>query len=417
MVIICREQEENDVTEKQKPQKRETIWNPVFINVFIINFLVHSCSQMMNTLTPKYASFLGAPSTIVGLVASMYAYTALIFKMFSAPAIDTFNRKYVLLMADFVIFLSFVGYAYSDSIPMLMASRLLQGTGLAFTTTCCLTIASDALPNSKMSSGIGYFALATALAQAIAPNVGLNLAEMLGYNKTFGVLAGIMVLAMTLVLMLKIDFVKTKKFIISAKTIVAKECIIPAFILFLLAVAYCVVNSFLVLFAETRGIGSNIGYFFTVYAGTMLFTRPFIGRMADRFGTVRVMIPSMCCFALAFLLISFSTSLPMFLLAAFISAFGYGGCQPAIQAVNMRSVPRERRGAASCTSYIGQDCGAMIGPTVAGAVVEAFGYANMWRIMILPIFLAMGVTVLFRYRINHAGEVFEPVGKPVNQPV
>lgn len=392
------------MTEHMKQHKNETIWNQVFITVFIINFLVHCCSQMMNTLTSKYAAFLGAPSSIVGVVAGMYAYTALIFKMVSAPAIDTFNRKYVLLAADFVIFLSFVGYAASDSISMLMFSRLLQGTGLAFTTTCCLTIASDFLPNKQMSSGIGYFALATALAQAVGPNIGLKLADKIGYNKTFAVMAGIMAVAMALVLTLKIEFVRTKKFVISFKTIVARECVIPSVILFMLAVAYCVVNSFLVLFAENRGIGSNIGYFFTVYAVTMLFSRPFIGKMADKYGTVKVMIPSMCCFAASFLLISFSNRLPMFLAAGFISAFGYGGCQPLIQAVNMRSVPKERRGAASCTSFIGQDCGAMIGPAVAGLVVEGFGYDNMWRVMIIPIVLAMCMTIMYRYQINHAGE-------------
>lgn len=387
-----------------KAKTEGTIWTPLFINVFLVNFLVHCCSQMMNTLTSKYAAYLGAPSTIVGVVAGMYAYTALLFKMVSAPAIDTFNRKYVLLAADFVIFLSFVGYALSDSISMLMVSRLLQGSGLAFTTTCCLTIASESLPNEKMSSGIGYFALATALAQAIGPTIGLNLAQMIGYNRTFAVMAGIMAVAMTLVSMLKIKFVKTKKFVISLKTIIAKECIIPSAILFMLAVAYCVVNSFLVLYAESRGIGSGIGYFFTVYAVTMLFSRPFIGKMADKYGAVRVMIPSMCCFAAAFLLISVSTSLPMFLAAAFISAFGYGGCQPTIQAVNMRSVPKERRGAASCTSFIGQDCGAMLGPMAAGAAVEMFGYVNMWRVMILPIVLAMAATIIFRGRIDHGGE-------------
>lgn len=70
----------------------------------------------------------------------------------------------------------------------------------------------------------------------------------------------------------------------------------------------------------------------------------------------------------------------------------------------MRSVPKERRGAASCTSFIGQDCGAMLGPMAAGAAVEMFGYMNMWRVMILPIVLAMAATISFRGRIDHGGE-------------
>ena len=37
---------------------------------------------------------------------------------------------------------------------------------------------------------------------------------------------------------------------------------------------------------------------------------------------------SMCLFALSFLIISFSGSLPLFLVAAVVSAFGYGAAQP-----------------------------------------------------------------------------------------
>jgi MFS family permease len=125
-----------------------------------------------------------------------------------------------------------------------------------------------------------------------------------------------------------------------------------------------------------------------------------IGKLADKFGTVKVLMPALVFFALSFVLISFSKTLPMFLLAAFVSAFGFGGCQPSIQAAAMRSVPKEKRGAASCTSYIGNDMGNLVGPTVAGFIVQKFGYVSMWRIMIIPIFFGMFVAIMFRNKIN-----------------
>lgn len=386
-------------------QSGDKIWNPLFINVFIINFMAHICLYAMNTLTGKYADSLGAAAAMVGFASSAFAITALVFKMVSAPAIDTFNRKYVLMGSLAVLLLSFMGYTISSNVPMLVVSRLLQGVGMAFTTTCCLTIASDSLPHQKMSSGVGIFALGTALAQSIAPTVGLELMGLLGYNKAFFVFTVIMLAALLYAATMRIDFTRTKSFKLSLGSMVAKEAIPPACIIFLLSFAYCNINAFLVLYAETRGINANIGYFFTVYALTMLLTRPMIGRLADKFGTIRVVIPGFCCFILSFLLISNAASLPMFLIAAFISAFGYGGCTPAIQAVAMKSVPKQRRGAASCTSYIGTDLG-HFGAVLAGILIERFGYASMWRLMTIPVFMAMAVAFAFRKRITHAGEEF-----------
>ncbi len=378
---------------------KNRIWNAVFISAFLVNMMIQFCVQTMNTLVGKFANYLGATATVVGLVSSLFALTALVFKLVSAPMIDTFHRKYVLLGAMGVTFLAMVCYSFSHSIQLLIVARLLQGTGQAFTTTCCLTIASDSLPEKKMGTGIGYFALGAAIVQSFAPTVGLKLFDLIGYNQTFAVLAGVMLMAMIYACTMRIEHREGKKFSLSLQSVIAKEAVVPAALLFFLSMSSCVVNAFLVIFAEERGV-MDIGYFFTVMAITMFVTRPLIGRLADKLGSAKVIIPGLLCYAASFLLISFSHSLPMFLLAAFVSAFGYGGCQPAIQAMAMRAVPTERRGAASCTSYIGTDLGNLVGPVIAGAVVEAFGYTNMWRIMILPMVCAGAVMLSFRRHVK-----------------
>jgi MFS family permease len=385
-------------------EKGETrIWNSLFIKVFIIDILAQYGIYTMNVLTPPYADHLGAAPTIVGLVSSLFALTALIFKVISAPAIDTFNRKIVLIVALFILLVSFTGYSFSTNIPMLGISRLLTGVALAFIPTCCITIASDSLPSDKISTGIGIYALGTALCQAVAPAVGLRMVNLTGYNITFAMLAVLMVLTIAYAGTMKTSFVRTKKFKISPTNIIAKEVLVPTSILYLLNMTFCIVNAFLVLFGLQQGVDSNhIGYFFTVLAVTLIFSRPLIGKLADEYGSVKVILGSMCCFIASFLVISYSRTFSMFLLAGFISAFGYAGCHPALMAVCMRSVPKERRGAASCTSYIGQDIGNLTGPVLAGAIAERLGYASMWRIMIFPIFIAMLIAILFRHQIDHA---------------
>lgn len=393
--------------ENQKDTDKEyvpvKIWNKTFISVFIANMLMYLGMQMCNTLVGKYANHMGATAAVVGTVTSLFAVTAIVFKMISAPAIDTFNRKYILAGAMVVIATALFGYSFSNSIPMLMSFRLLQGAGQAFTATCCLALATDALPLNQLSTGIGYFSLAQATCQAVGPTIGLKLADTIGYNKTFSVGAIFLLLGAYAALHIKIKFKRTKKFRISVHNMIAKEAVIPAVIMFFLCMAYYNITSFLAIYGELQGVGSNIGFFFTVYAVTLLFSRPIIGRISDKHGHVKVLIPAMLCFALAFLIISFSHSLVMFLFSAFISAFGYGACQPAVQALCMKLVPKDKRGAGSCISYIGQDLGNLIGPMIAGTIIDRFGYSNMWRIMILPVFLAMVIVLICRRQITAAG--------------
>lgn len=383
-----------------------SIWNPAFINMFVTNILIHLGIYTMNTLSATYADYLGAAMTLVGFVSGAFALTALVFKILSAPAIDAFNRKYILMGSIGILLLSFGCYTVSETIPMLVFSRLLTGTGLAFSTTCCLTIASDALSNSKMGTGIGYFTLGSALCQAIAPTMGLKLVDHLGYRGAFAVLSCLIAAALICVSQLQTERRSAAIFHISVRSVFAREAAVPAALLFLLNISLSVINAFLVIFAGTRGVNSDIGYFFTVYAVTMLGTRPLIGTLSDRYGTTRVVVPSLLCFAASFVIIGVSINLPMFLFAGFISAFGYGGCQPAIFAVCMKSVPRERRGAASCTGYLGQDMGNLLGPVISGAVAQSFGYGPMWILMTIPTAAAITVGLVFRKQIDNAGQEY-----------
>ena len=386
-------------TNKSLYEEPTKIWNPGFISVFFVNMMMFFGQQMTNVLIPKYTYSLGGTPVIVGFIASSFAYTALLLKVFAAPAIDTFNKKNILGSAILVMAVAYLGYSLSGSIKSVLAFRLIQGAGQAFSATCCLALATDMLPRDRIGTGIGYYSVAQAVCQSIGPSVGLWMVGAFGYKVTFLFCSGIMTLAAVMAFMLHTRFTKTKRFSIRVQGIVAKEAVIPACLMFFLCMAYYNVTAFLVIYAEMQGIEGNTGFFFTVYAITLLVSRPLVGRMSDKYGTVKVLIPAMCCFALAFILIGTASSLAVLLVAAFVSAFGYGACQPAVQTLCMKSVPKEKRGAGSTTNYIGQDAGNLVGPVVAGYVVEKFGYHTMWFVMIIPVFIAMLIVILNRKTI------------------
>ncbi len=387
---------------------RQTIWSPMFISIFIINIALNMAQFMMNTLIPNYAEHLGATAVIIGVVSSLFAVTALGIRPIVGPSTGYFRNNRLLAAAVGIIAIAFVCYAFADSITILMMGRLLHGIGMGFLAPLSLALASDALPSNKLASGIGIFSLGQAMATAVGPMLGLELVHSFGYSVTFIIGAAIMVVVLLLALRLKTDAPdKTGGFKLSLNNIVAAEVIVPSIIMFFLAGAYSCINSFILIYGKANGV-KEIGLFFTAYAVCVLFSRPFSGKMADKYGLGAMLVPGIFVFALSFILISYARTLPMFLLAGAVSAFGYGICQPIIQTMCMKLVNKDRRGIAGNTSYIGVDLGYLLTPTIAGAIVTFVqsrggsvveGYSMMYQMMTIPIITAFVIFMLTRKRL------------------
>lgn len=379
-------------------KNEETIWNKEFISIFMMNILLYMGQFMMNALLPKYAEHLGATASVIGLVSGMFAVTALCIRPIVGPATSYFRKNILLAVTSGFIFLSFILYGFASSIPMIIAGRLLHGIGMGFLAPTTLALASDALPNSKMASGIGIYSLGQGVATAIGPTVGLELAKVFGYNNTFFLTSALIGVVLVMTLCLKTEKPdRTGGFKISMNNIIAVEVITPAIIMFLISGTYSCISSFIVIYGGICGV-EKIGHFFTAYAACLLFIRPFSGKIADKYGMDKTIIPAIIAYAVSFIVISFSRSLPMFILSGVILAFGYGICLPSIQTLCMRLVSKERRGVAGNTSYIGVDAGYLITPILAGFVVTTvqkysgstvLGYAVMYRLMVVPILIAL----------------------------
>jgi MFS family permease len=384
-------------------QSKVTIWNKKFINIFIINFILSMGQYMMNTLIPKYAYYLGATAAVVGVVSSMFAVTALLIRPVAGPAMDYFRKSKLLAVATGILTLAFICYGFAGNIPLIIAARLIHGVGIGVAVPLCLAMASNALPSGKMASGISVYTLGAAVSTAVGPSLGLKLMEMFGYNVTFFIISALLVICFIFTLRLQSDLPdRTAHFKISLNKVIVPEVIIPTIIMFFLTVAYSCINYFIVIYGGIRGT-ANIGLFFTVYAVCLLISRPVSGRIADRYGMDKTVIPGMLLFGLSFVIISFSASLPMFLIAGTLCAFGYGICTPALQTLCMLLVTKERRGAAGNTNFIGIDCGNLTGPILAGVIItgvqhisasEVFGYVVMYRVMIVPIIIALIIFIL-----------------------
>jgi MFS family permease len=163
--------------------------------------------------------------------------------------------------------------------------------------------------------------------------------------------------------------------------------------MFLLIMSFALYNVYMVEFAGERDI-PGISAFFPVMAGTLMISRPLSGRLTDKYGVERTMYPGMAVFALSFVIVASSHSLPTVLIGAVVAALGYGSTQPAIQAMCLQSVPRLKSGVASNTAYIGMDLGLFLGPIYGGFMHERFSFSVMYYTAIIPIAIAIVVFTL-----------------------
>lgn len=375
------------VEENIKKKSSGTIWNISFVTLLLAYFLVNLSLNMTNNLSTPFAQSLGATPVVMGIVATGFTYGSIVFKLVSGPAIDSFNRKGLLIGAVIVIGAAFLGDAFSASVPMLITFRVLQGVGQAFTATTFIAIAADTLPRKQMSSGMGIFALGTAGSTLLGAVVGLKIQEATSYRTAFLVSFVILMVGLVALLIVKVKPVEKKKFKVSLSGFIAKEAITPALMQFLFMMAWSSVFAFLVVYGQKQGLGSNVGFFNTAYGLAVFAAAPLGGKLVDRYGYLMI-LPMLVLMGTSLWLISFSTTLPMLLLAAVVGAFGYGAAGPVARSMAMSVVPESRRGAASSTLFVASDIGQLVGPVVGGVLVSSFGYGAMYRIAPVWIILA-----------------------------
>lgn len=380
-------------------EEPRTIWNSSFLLVFFASVCMHFGLQMSQGILAPYTADLGGTASEIGMVTSAFAVTALLLKAISAPVLDSFDRKKVLTFSILGIAIAFAGYTISTSVLMVGAFSLVRGAAQAFSATAALVIATDCLPKDQLGKGIAIFTLAQAICQALAPLVALNLALAIGYEGAYLVAAGAEVLGSIIVLAIKQPSHGTAPFRITLSSMFAKEALFPAVILAFICGSFFSVYTFVILYGLDLGIPQEyVGSFFFVLAAAMLLSRPLMGTLSDKIGFKKAIIPALISYAAAFVLLSQVNGFLGYCAVAVLMAFGYGVVQPLTQALAMKLVSPEHFGAASCTCYIGNDIGSILGPNISGLLVELFGYSSMWLCMVVPV--AIALVIVFAYPLK-----------------
>ncbi len=378
--------------------KGSPFFTRAFILIFLVAFFNYNSSTMLAITLPKYANDLGATSQQVGLLSGIFATAAFIMRPISGQVVDNENKLTILRICILTMIVAVFGLTLSTNYNMIVIFRALNGLAWGIGSTLTMTIATNCFDAKNMATGIGIYGLGQTMAQTIAPLFALPFALKYGYNNLYFVNVSLLIMCFIMTLFMKIEYVKpkVKKYSFNIKKMVCIPALMPAALTMCNFVAKAGIMAFLVIYTGTLGI-ANIAIFFTVQAATIFISRPFIAKLADKFGAIKVLVPCEVLTVLAMVTVAFGKTVPMFVVAAVFAGLAMAGEQPILMAECVRSVDASKRGSASNTCYMGVDIGNILGSNFAGVIVAYLGYQSMFLAMAVP---AIVCTVIYVYFYN-----------------
>lgn len=346
------------------------LWNKYYILVLLVNALNAFSFYMVVTILSKYLVQIGINITLVGVIVGLFSITSLCVRPLSGLLSDRLNNVTLLKWSNVLMGLGLLGFACTTNVSLIIFFRILNGIGFALGGTSQIVLATKYIPKTRIGEGIGYLGLGMVISSAVAPGIGLSIAENMGMKVTFLISALLTVVAFLVLFIFhepekEPDAFKKK---ISFSDIIA----VKALPFTIVAGSYSFINgiiaSYLVLYADELGI-VGISSYFTVCAVVLFASRPLSGKLMDKKGIRVTVLPGLILTASSMFIIGRSTSLMMILVTGVIRSMGQGAAQPSLQAGCINRVGREKSGVATSTYYLGGDVFQGIGPMLGGVII------------------------------------------------
>jgi DHA1 family inner membrane transport protein len=305
------------------------------------------------------------PARFSHLVAA-YTLSAGVVGLLTAPFMDRFDRRKVLLIAYAGFFTGTLACAFSHTAGMLLISRAICGAFGGVSGATIMAIVGDIVPPQRRASGMGVIMTAFAAAAALGVPFGLFLAQKFRWEMPFFLVAGMGVIVWLMIYLILPpvrahieDLADTPVHHFTAFFELMSDGNAWRALLFMSAL---VMGHFMVIPLLAPFLVSNLGLpenklFLVYFVGGIASacTAPFFGRLADRLGRLRVFTILISVACVVTLLIAESGAMPtwcILVLAGLFFTFASGRFIPG-QAILSLAVPSKRRGSfmslTSCT--------------------------------------------------------------------
>ncbi|EGK03008.1 MFS transporter [Dysgonomonas gadei] len=358
------------------------LWSLSYLNVCIANFLMACSFNLLMPSIPLYITEqMGVAQSKTGIVLASYAIALMFVRPFSGYIVDLYSRKKVLLVAFSCYVLIFFGYFWATTVMLFILVRFLHGITWGLSTVSSSTLAIDVVPTERRAEGIGYYGTFMNVAMAIGPFVAIHIYNNWGFQillwcaiamGTLGIVATAMIKAPERPKVEQSQKLSMDRFFLLKGWPIFLNQLLPCF-------AWGTIGPFVAQYGKQIGI-FNAGIFFLFWAGGIITSRVFAGKLVDRGKIHEVNVSAMAIVAIAFFAFATIHNIYAFCISGLFIGIGFGMMFPALQTLYINLAENSQRGTANSTYLIGFDLGLAIGMLLGGYITGFFSFETLYLV-------------------------------------
>jgi len=265
---------------------------------------------------------------------------------------------------------------------------LFPGIGIALFYTASSTFIANISPEAHRGQGLSYFYLAFNISFALAPSFGMFLINAFTFNILFLLCLSISLSSLLLTTRLRkrpIEPVENSSK--QDEPFLSREAIPSAIMAFLAHIIWGALTAFFPLYAIQTGM-ANPGFFFAAYAIVLILGRALGAKILDLYDREKIILPCLTTYIISMIILSYSKTLPMFILVAVIWGSGNAFLMPTLVAYALDRAVSSPGTVMGTFTAIG-DLGVALGPVIMAIILRFTSYPTMFLCLAL-----VGVTNL-----------------------
>jgi MFS family permease len=379
---------------------QQKIFSRDFILCSFAQFTFQSVFTILVPTIPIYLSRFQAKEAEIGFLIGVFSFSSLILRPIVGSALLNIPERKFMIAGALVYVFSSIAYLLAPPFWPLLAVRIFHGIGLALFNTAIFTLVVNITPAMHRGQLTSYFYLSGNIASALGPYFGMVLINRYNFVVLFLVCTGLSLCSLFITIKLgERNGISFENKLPKIQTILGREALPPSIVAFMLNIIWGALAAFFPLHALRHGV-SNPGIFFFFLAITLILGRTLGGKILDIYDRKKLLIPCLTAIIISLAILTFSTTLPMFILVAVILGTGWALLYPSLLIYAIESAGSVR-GPAMGTFTGLADLGAGIGPMIMGVVLQWTSYPIMFLCLTL-----IGVInfLYFYYAIGKKGE-------------
>jgi MFS family permease len=353
-----------------------------------------------------FAGGLGAAGFWIGAVFAAFALSRTVALPYFGSLSDRVDKKRILAFGLGAYATISLGYIFVTSIETLVLFRLLHGLSSAMIAPVAMAYLGELAAPGEEGQFMGVFQGATMLGFGTGPVLGGIIYAHYGFNEAFYALASFSAIACIIIVallppmppkeipQLNSHAKKEKTVLRNYKLLLADNRVLAVCVFaFILEVAFISFLNFLPLFMDSLSLGAaeaGIALSLAIILSGIL--QGMFGRIANGPRRAYLIVGGGIIFGIGFVLIPLSTSFLFVLGICVCAAIGLFLTTPAMNVYLIDAGHEFGMGTTMGVYNTIRGCGDIVGPLLAGALLDLIGVAQMYEVMGL---FCLAGTVLF----------------------